>query len=104
VRRNRLLDPDVLVVAQRLEGERKMRVDGRGDRDRIDRRIGQDVAVVGRCGDRRIPCLYLRALIRACITDGRDPAAADLAEVAHQVWSPVSVSDDAYPDHQSAPT
>ena len=95
----RLLDQAVLAGAQDALGQRAVARDGRGEHDRVEVGIVEQVVEVGgEAGGREGRC-PARAGGFGRVAAPRELAARDGGEVARQVGTPVAEADDADPDH-----
>ena len=95
----RLLDEAVLAGAQHALRQRPVGRDRRGQHDRVELRVAQEVVELGReAGARegRRPALARR--LRA-VAAPRELAAGDRGEVAREVGPPVAEADDTDSDH-----
>ena len=71
----------------------------RGDGDRIDARIAQDLVEIVGDLDRRIAALHLGEKVLAQVADRDEPRARNLGEIANEVGTPIAVADDGNADH-----
>src|SRR6185312_15066117 len=78
----------------------EMGADRRGDGDRIDRGIADQVLIVGRGRHRGKAALDQREFLRGGIRHRGKLDAGNLRKISNEVRAPVSVTDYAYVDHQ----
>ena len=88
--RQRLLDQDMLAGLERLLRQRIVRADVRADGNGIDRRVVDDVVVVGGGLDARVEVLHVREALLVHVAADRHLARGNLVEVADDVGSPVA--------------
>src|SRR5262249_10127573 len=98
-----LLQPQVLARLDGGHAELEVRAHRRGDGDRVDRGIAQEVVKVRRDPDGREAALEALELRGVEVGDGHDLGVARLDEVPDEVGAPVAVPDDADPDHAAVP-
>ena len=97
----RLLDQDVLAGLQSRHRQLEMRRDGRRNHDRVDTRIAQQIAVVGRRLDSGIAAANCRQALSTQVADRENLRAWRFDEVPDEVRTPVTAADDADPDRAS---
>src|SRR5437762_2099937 len=97
--RHRLLEPEMLPRLQCRHAKFEMRVDWRRDRDGIDRWIAEDFLEVGRRLGCRITAANDVELRLVEIDDRSNAGALHFREIPDEVWTPVTVTDDADIDH-----
>src|SRR5215207_6952178 len=102
----RLLDEDVLAGLETPARQRSMRGHGRGDRDRVDSRVREQLLDVGgRAHAREARCHPLE-LLGEGVADPCELGFRERVEVAREVRTPVAEADDGDPDrstHATAP-
>ena len=92
----RLLDKDVLPRGEGLLGELPMRADRRDDADGVDRRIVEELAVLGRHAHRgKALANGLEPLLRE-VRDRHGFRPRRLVEISHDVRAPVARTDHAH--------
>src|SRR5262249_23634487 len=95
----RLFDEDMLAGAQRRRCQVEVRGDRRGNRNRVDPRVLEQLSVVHRQLDRRVAPLDNREPLGPQIADASDLHARRLVEIANQIRSPVAITNQADPNH-----
>jgi hypothetical protein len=95
VHRHRLLDEDVLAGEQRPPREVEVRHDGRGDDDRLELGIGEQLVEVGRHARAGIARGEARAVLVGEIAEPRQ--VGNLVEVPREVRTPVAEAGQADP-------
>ena len=91
----RLLDEDVLSRLECRHREGIVRRHRRRDRDRVNRRVTQNLFIARRAGDGRIAVRHRLQRLRSKIAEIADLESVRLGEVPEQIRAPVTETDDA---------
>ena len=94
----------MLAALQRLHGQIEVRMHRRRDRDGVDLRVVQQIAKVGRDLDRGVAQPDLIQPLLPHIAHRNQLSLCYLKQIANQVGTPVSISDDSYVNHASSNT
>src|SRR5687768_6818242 len=99
VRGEWLFNEDVFPSLQRCHRQFEMRRHRRSDHDRIDLRIIDHIDGIAARLDARIKLLQRREPLLAQVANARDGRTRRAHKVAHEVWSPITVTDYTNLDH-----